>query len=70
MVDTIEQEIARSSIKAAKSSAKENAKRSRKSVELAPWFCIVFRVCPELHLDNCTSNDSKIRPVAIRSIGN
>ena len=32
-------------------------------------FCIVFRVYPELHLDNCTKNDSKIRPVAIRSIG-
>ena len=32
-------------------------------------FCIVFRVYPELHLDNCTKNDSKIRPVAKRSNG-
>ena len=60
---------ARSSIKAAKSSAKENAKRSKGNLlKLANWFCIVFRVYPELHLDNCTrENDSKIRPVAKRS---
>ena len=54
-------------------SCEEQRKRTlsvqRKSVELANGFCIVFRVYPELHLDNCTKNDSKIRPVAKRSIG-
>ena len=44
----------RSSIKAAKSSAKRTLSVQGNLLKLAPWFCIVFRVYPELHLDNCT----------------